>query len=135
MLPSFLNAGNGLFANRYFAKNEAITTYAGRRCTRIEVEAMRNTKEHDYVMLPTSTGINTIAKPYWLGLMEPEIGKGLGSFVNAPYNNGGSKYAANCAFRFDSIEDCIVIFALREIWPLEELYMSYARGKCGSRTK
>lgn len=130
-LPKELNAGNGVFANRHFIKNEGITTYSGVRCSYDEVTAMEKTKQHDYVILPTRTGMHTTSKPYWLGLMEPEIGKGLGSFVNAPYN--GAMYAANCSFRYDSIAECIVIYALREILPGEELYMAYARGKRGSR--
>ena len=129
-LPKELNAGDGVFANKHFDKGESITWYAGTTHSLEEVEEMRGTPEHDYVILPTRTGIRQLAKPYWLGIMKPEVGKGLGSFVNAPYI--GPLYQANCAFRFDATIQCPVIYALRDIWPGEELYMAYRRGKRGS---
>ena len=129
-LPRELNAGTGVFANRHFVKGESITWYAGERCSLAQVDAMRGTREHDYVILPTLIGIRRVAKPYWLGIMMPEVGKGLGSFVNAPF--AGSQYQANTAFKFDSTIQCPVIYALRDIWPGDELYMAYGRGKRGS---
>ena len=77
-LPRELNAGNGVFANKHFVKNESITWYAGKRCSMEEVEAMRGTLAHDYVILPSLNGIRQVAQWY----MKPEVGKGLGSFVN-----------------------------------------------------
>ena len=129
-LPGELNAGNGVFVNRHFEKNESITWYAGETCSLEQVEAMRGTAAHDYVILPTLNGIRQVAKPYWLGIMAPEVGKGLGSFVNAPYT--GPRYQANCAFKFDAILGCPVIYALRDIWPGDELYMAYGRGRRAS---
>lgn len=131
-LPRCVNAGNGVFSNRHFEKNEYITWwYAGSKCSLEEVESMRGTLAHDYVILPTRTGIRHTDKPYWLGIMTPAVGMGLGSFVNAPYV--GPMYQANCAFKFDATIQCPVIYALRDIWPGEELYMAYGRGKRGSR--
>lgn len=92
---------------------------------------VRGTLAHDYVILPTRTRKRLTDKPYWVGIMAPEVGMGLGSFVNAPYT--GPMYQANCAFKFDATIQCPVIYALRDIWPGEELYMAYGRGKRGSR--
>ena len=129
-LPKELNAGIGVFANRHFVPDESITWYAGEKCSLEQVEAMRGTLAHDYVILPARNGVRQVAKPYWLGIVKPEVGKGLGSFVNAPFT--GSLYQANCAFKFDSTIKCPVIYALRDIWPGDELYMAYGRGKRGS---
>jgi hypothetical protein len=52
------------------------------------------------------------AAPHILGLMNHVVGKGLGSFVNAPYK--GSIYAANCSFKFDPIIKRTVIFAIKD---------------------
>ena len=129
-LPRHLKAGNGVYSNRHFEKNEYITWYAGRTCTLDEVKAMQGTLAHDYVLLPIRTGKRLTDKPYWVGIMTPEVGMGLGSFVNAPY--AGPMYQANCSFKFDASIQYPVIYALRDIWPGEELYMAYGRGKRGS---
>ena len=131
-LPAELMPGRGVISNRHFIKNECITTYAGTKKSLVQVKALKNTKEYDYLILPTRTGINKInAKPYVLGLMDPVVGKGLGSFVNAPYN--GSKYASNCSFKYDPIIKHTLIYAIKDVWPGDELYMSYTRGLRGSR--
>ena len=130
-LPSELNPGRGVFANRHFVKNEYITTYAGIKKTLVQVNSLKNTKEYDYIILPTRNGMHKKnAAPYVLGLMEPVVGKGLGSFVNAPYR--GSNYAANCSFKYDPIIKRTVIFAIKDVWPGDELYMAYSRGTRGS---
>ena len=130
-LPSELNPGRGVFANRHFVKNEYITTYSGIKLTLLQVNSLKNTKEYDYIILPTRTGMHKKnAKPYILGLIHPVVGKGLGSFVNAPYK--GSNYAANCSFKYDPIIKRTVIFAIKDVWPGEELYMAYSRGTRGS---
>ena len=130
-LPSGLNPGRGVFTNRHFVKNEYITTYAGTKLTLSQVNSLRNKKEYDYILLPTRTGMHKKhAAPYILGLMDPVVGEGLGSFVNAPYN--GSKFAANCSFKYDPIIKRTVIFAIKDVWPGDELYMAYSRGTRGS---
>ena len=131
-LPVELMAGRGVFSNRHFIKNECITSYAGTKKSLAQVKALKNTKEYDYLILPTRTGINKKnSMPYVLGLMEPVVGKGLGSFVNAPYK--GSNYASNCSFKYDPIIKRTLIYAIKDVWPGEELYMSYTRGVRGSR--
>jgi hypothetical protein len=130
-LPSVLNPGRGVFTNKHFVKNEYITTYEGIKLNLVQVNALKNKKEYDYIILPTRTGMHKKnATPYILGLMNPVVGKGLGSFVNAPYK--GSNYAANCSFKYDSIIEQTVIFAIKDVWPGDELYMAYCRGTRGS---
>ena len=75
-----------LTAISHFLKEEVITGYAGESCSLEEVETMRGKVAHDYVILPTLNGIRQVDKPYWLGIMTPEVGKGLGSFINAPHD-------------------------------------------------
>ena len=120
--PSSIDgAGRGVFATKPFPKYSYITDYNGRYISREEAEKKRSKGDHYYIR---SVDRYTMID----GIQDAKVGDHLGSLVNdgilPKFNN--TKFVrvwdeANCV-------DHIIVQALRDIKPGEELLCSYGRG-------
>ena len=73
-------AGNGVFATRHFYPEDPITIHAFTRIiTAAEHESLKGKREYDYVLM-----LRENRQHCFVGLTDPVIGFGLGSFVNTP---------------------------------------------------
>ena len=114
------NAGHGVFATRHFYPGDLITIYSFSEIISSEsMPTLKGKLEYNYVL-----------KKCFIGLTTPTIGKGLGSFINAP---GSSKFNVNCKYQYDKISDTPYLVATKHIWKGSELFMAYNKGQLAKR--
>ena len=95
-------AGNGVFATRHFYPEDPITIYAfSRIITAAEHESLKGKREYDYVLM-----LRGNRQHCFLGLTDPVVGLGLGSFVNAPHQ--GKEF--NCKYKFTKPDNRTIAF-------------------------
>lgn len=102
------NAGSGVFANTNFRKGDAITIYSGEK-----VDNEPNDSEYAIQLQDGS---------YMFGNNTPQVGNGLGSFINH------SSVKKNCEFVEDGDYQKLIIVATKKIKNGNELYTTYSRG-------
>jgi hypothetical protein len=113
-------AGHGVFATRHFYPGDLITIYSySKIISSKEMPDLKGKLEYDYVLT-----CGDLSKCF-VGLTVPELGKGLGSFINAP----GSSREVNCKFKYDKTLNTPYIVATKHIWKGTELFMSYNKGR------
>jgi len=121
---TILNAGRGVFSTKHFCPGELITGYGfSKIITAEETSSLKGTREYAYVL---SCGDRTKC---FVGLTEPQIGQGLGSFINSPDHKSSNQKKANCKAKYDKNLNIIYIVATEHIWKHSELFMTYNRGK------
>ncbi len=106
------NAGNGIFALEDLFPGDVVTWVSGK-----------------VIDFPTADKSYTIIfrDKYIDGLHYPELGKGLGSFINREERNM-SKSRKNCEFVEYEKDQKIYIEITSRIKPGKELYITYGRG-------
>jgi len=115
------DAGNGVFATRHFYPKDPITIYSFTRIiTAAEHDTLKGQIEYDYVLM-----LRGNRQHCFVGLTDPVIGLGLGSFVNAPPPGKES----NCQFKFTNPDNLPYLVALKNIYKSEELFVAYNKGR------
>lgn len=114
-------AGKGVFATRHFYPKDPITGFSFTRIiTAAEHKNLFGQIEYDYVLM-----LRANRNHCFVGLTDPVVGHGLGSFINAP----PSGKEANCEFKFTSPDNLPYIVALKHIYASEELFVAYNKGQ------
>lgn len=105
---SIPNAGNGVFANTDIRKDHAITVYSGEK-----VDDKPNCSEYVIQLQDGS---------YVIGDSTPQVGNGLGSFIN--------RLAAkkNCEIEENEEYQQLIVVATKNIKKGDELFTTYSRG-------
>ena len=114
------NANRGVFANIQLMERQIFTKYEGElretppedsheKQYTIEIEQMKRKKHR------------VARKHYLVGLCEPKVGYGLGSFINH------SEELQNCEFVVDSDRRTVWVVATKNINEGEELYVTYGK--------
>jgi len=117
---SIQGAGNGVFATRHLYPKDPITVFSFTRIiTTAEHETLKGQREYDYVLM-----LRGDRKRCFVGLADPVIGLGLGSFLNAPPPGKDS----NCEIKFTQ-DNLPYVVAKKHISKSEELLMAYNKGK------
>lgn len=122
ILPSLMpNAGNGLFADRDFKKNELITEYDGPRIDKASADKLREKHMHTHIRVVNSQ------YEYIDGYKDVLVGKGGGSFANDAtiQKQNNSIYFS----KFDELRGRGRVFlkATKDIKKGEEIYVSYGK--------
>ena len=122
-LPRSLNAGRGLFASKHILKDELITIFDFDEVLKDnEVRAVAGSHGYAYIL-------NCGKKDYnYAGLKNPIPGRGMGSFINSPLHSS-PLHKANCKWKLNKTIKKPVIYAINDIFPHEELFMTYNRAK------
>lgn len=119
------NAGNGLFATRYFKKGEVVTKYSGEIISRKDADELRG-KEKDTHFFAIAMGREVIS-----GLTDPKeaFGKGGGSFANDSRGNKSLPYNGKLQVIHDEKkgQDSGYITAISDINPGDEIFVNYGK--------
>ncbi len=102
------NAGNGVFATTDIRKDHAITVYSGEK-----VDDKPNCSEYVIQLQDGS---------YLIGDSTPQVGNGLGSFINR------SAAKKNCEFEENEDYEQLIVVATKNIKKGDELFTTYSRG-------
>lgn len=114
------NRGRGVFATEDIKKGTLVTELYGHRVSLSKMDELRAAK--DKRVLYSAMGFYSPKKTFHvLGISEPEIGRGLGSFVN---DARGTSFEANCEF-VTATDNKIYVCAMRDISESEELFVDY----------
>jgi len=105
---SIPSAGNGVFTNADIRKGDVITIYSGERVD-------EKPKSPEYV-------IQLQDGSYLLGDSNPQVGNGLGSFINR------SSVKKNCEIVENEDYQQLVVVATKKIKKVFELFSTYSRG-------
>ena len=105
---SIPTAGNGVFSNTDIRKGDVITVYSGERVD-------EKPKCPEYV-------IQLQDGSYLFGNSHPQVGNGLGSFINR------SLAKKNCEFVEDEDYQQLIVVATKKIKKGLELFTTYSRG-------
>lgn len=102
------NAGNGVFANIDILKGDVLTIYSGAVHSKEPTEIEYTIKMSDGSFLAGDT--------------TPQLGNGLGSFINRSWT------LKNCEFVEDDVHRVVMIVATKKIKKGNELFTTYGRG-------
>ena len=114
------NANRGVFANTQLMAQQILTKYEGELRENLPEDSL----EKQYTieieqMKPNNHRVP--GKHYLVGLREPKVGYGLGSFINH------SDELQNCEFVVDSDRRTVWVVATKNINEGEELYVTYGK--------